>query len=271
MNHHFFKKQTIFLFLIVICAFFLIISNAASTTFREIPVNQEETMSESELSTTNPETSTQISIKEEDLYSDLRIAYADGFYFQPIPPDVEKRITGCSYPVNCPISISDLKYVRVQYYDFNNQIQEGELIVHASIAMDILEIFKELFDAGYQIEKMRLIDDYNGNDEASMADNNTSAFNYRLIDGTTTLSDHSLGLAIDINPLYNPYVRTGFGDRNILPVTAVPYADRNADFPHKIEKDDICYNAFISRGFLWGGNWNDTKDYQHFYKPINIQ
>lgn len=207
--------------------------------------------------------------ESEDLYSDLQIEYAEGFYFQPISPAIEEQITGISYPANSSIPISDLKYVRVQYYDFQNQIQSGELIVHHSIAMDILEIFKELFDAGYQIEKIRLIDEYAGNDEASMADNNSSAFNYRYIDGTTTLSDHSFGLAIDINPLYNPYVRTDFGDRNILPVTGAPYADRNADFPHKIQKGDVCYNAFTSRGFLWGGEWEDYKDYQHFYMPLS--
>ena len=249
----------IFLILIILTIFTVY---ASSDTSNEISAFKEETMP-----TTENETTTGASAKDEDLYSDLQIEYAKGFYFQPITPDIEERITGISYPADCPVSLSDLKYVRVQYYDFNNQVQSGELIVHASIAMDILEIFKELFDAKYQIEKIRLIDEYQGNDEASMADNNSSAFNYRFVDGTTTLSDHGLGLAIDINPLYNPYIRTGFGDRDILPTNAIPYADRTAEFPHKIEKDDLCYQAFIKRGFLWGGDWDGTKDYQHFYKP----
>ena len=125
---------------------------------------------------------------------------------------------------------------------------------------------QELYDAKYQIEKIKLIDDYDANDDKSMADNNSSAFCYRVVDGTDVLSDHSYGMAVDINPLYNPYVRTEYGDRNILPVNATEYADRTKDFAHKIEKGDICYNAFIKRGFKWGGEWEGTVDYQHFYK-----
>lgn len=195
-----------------------------------------------------------------------RTIYAEGFTYEPVPIEILNRITGKSYPKGCPLNISELNYVRVKYYDFHNQVQDGELIVNASIAQDTVEIFKELFDAGYQIEKIRLIDEYNADDDASMADNNTSAFNYRYVDGTTTLSDHSYGMAIDINPLYNPYVRSGFGDRDILPVNGAPYSDRNADFPHKITRNDICYNAFIEHGFKWGGEWDDPIDYQHFYK-----
>ena len=202
----------------------------------------------------------------DDLSSDLRITYADGFYFEPLSAEIEARITGKSYPKDCDYSLNNLRYVKVKYYDFDNNIKEGELIVNASIALDIVEIFKELFDSKYQIEKIKLIDEYNAIDDDSMADNNTSAFCYRVIDGTNILSDHSLGLAIDINPLYNPYVRTEYGDRNILPVNATEYADRTKDFEHKIEIGDVCYNAFIKRGFKWGGEWEGTVDYQHFYK-----
>jgi hypothetical protein len=152
--------------------------------------------------------------------------------------------------------------------DFNNEVCEGKLIVNVQVADDIMEIFKELFDAKYQIEKIKLIDEYDANDDASMEDNNTSAFNFRLIDGQDTISDHSYGIAIDINPLYNPYVRSGFGDRDVLPVNGTVYADRTKDFEHKIVKGDVCYNAFINRGWKWGGEWNSPIDYQHFYKEI---
>lgn len=189
------------------------------------------------------------------------------FYYEPVSPEIEKRITGKSYPEGCDYSLDNLRYVKVMYYNFNNEVESGELIVNKSIAKDIVDIFKELFDSKYQIEKIKLIDEYNASDDASMEDNNTSAFNYRFIDGTEIVSDHSYGLAIDINPLYNPYVRSDFDDRNILPVNASEYADRTKEFKHKIEKGDVCYNAFISRGFLWGGDWNgETVDYQHFYK-----
>ena len=233
---------------------FIIISSILLTSCKQEDSNKETTMQTTTITTT------------EDLSEGLRITYAEGFYFEPISDEVKTRITGKSYPTDCDYSLDNLRYVKVKYYDFDNNIKEGELIVNAAIALDTVEIFKELFDAKYQIEKIKLIDEYNAIDDDSMADNNTSAFCYRVIDGTDILSDHSLGMAIDINPLYNPYVRTGYGDRNILPVNAKEYADRTKNFKHKIEKGDVCYNAFISRGFKWGGEWEGTVDYQHFYK-----
>lgn len=203
---------------------------------------------------------------DNDPFSELRVTYSDGFTYEPISPAIEKRITGKSYPKDCPFSLANLRYLQVKYYDFDGNIQEGELIVNESIAEDTVAVFKELFDIKYRIEKIRLIDEYNADDDASMADNNTSAFNYRYIDGTTTISNHSYGLAIDINPLYNPYVRTGFGERDVIPVNGTKYADRTKNFKHKIVKGDKCYNIFISHGFLWGGDWDSPIDYQHFYK-----
>lgn len=233
---------------------FIIISSILLTSCKQEDNNKETTMPITTIST------------EKDLSEGLRITYADGFYFEPISDEIKARITGKSYPKNCDYSLDNLRYVKVRYYNFENNIRDGELIVNAAIALDIVEIFKELFDAQYQIEKIKLIDEYDANDDKSMEDNNSSAFCYRVIDGTDILSDHSLGMAIDINPLYNPYVRTEYGDRNILPVNAKEYADRTKNFKHKIEKGDVCYNAFISRGFKWGGEWEGTIDYQHFYK-----
>lgn len=194
------------------------------------------------------------------------VTYADGFTYEPITEEIKSRIAGISYPENCPVSLDDLRYVKVRYIDFDGNTKNGELIVAASVAQDIVEIFKELYDASYPIAKIKLIDDYNGDDEASMEDNNSSAFNYRNIDGQDTISLHSYGTAIDINPYYNPYVRTGFGDRDVLPVNATAYVDRTVDFPGKITNGDICYNTFISHGWKWGGDWTGTIDYQHFYK-----
>lgn len=190
----------------------------------------------------------------------------NSFYYEPLSEELIQKITGCSYIPNDNISTDELAHVIVLYKDFNNTTQTGELIVNKNVAEDVVDIFRDLYEESYQIEKIRLIDEYNGSDDASMEDNNSSCFNYRNIDGTDTLSDHSLGIAIDINPLYNPYVRTNMGERNVLPPNGIQYADRNIDFPHKIQKGDICYNAFISRGWKWGGEWSDPIDYQHFYK-----
>ena len=134
------------------------------------------------------------------------------------------------------------------------------------MAEDVLDIFKELYDADYPIERMVLIDEYDAEDNASMAANNSSAFNFRFIDGTAKRSSHSDGLAIDINPLYNPYVRMRDGKEVVLPENGTEYANRTKENPYYIKKDDICYQAFSKRGFTWGGEWKSSKDYQHFQK-----
>ena len=195
-----------------------------------------------------------------------RITLTDGFFYEPIPAAIQEKITGISYPKDALVSLDELRYLNVRYYDFNDQIQTGELICNASIAQDLLEIFSDLYKAGYQIEKIKLIDDYQGDDHLSMLDDNTSCFNYRTVDDTTKLSKHAYGLAIDINPYYNPYVTYENGSSVVSPEGSEPYADRTADFSYKIDANDLCYKLFKAHGFTWGGDWNSCKDYQHFQK-----
>ncbi len=97
-----------------------------------------------------------------------------------------------------------------------------------------------------------------------MKDNNTSCFNYRKIAGTNKLSNHSFGLAVDINPLYNPYVKTTRNKTVVSPDNAAVYADRTKNFDHKIDQNDLAYRVFTKHGFIWGGDWINVKDYQHF-------
>ncbi|MBP3825190.1 MAG: M15 family metallopeptidase [Butyrivibrio sp.] len=191
----------------------------------------------------------------------------DGFYFEPISNEVFKRISGISYPVDCQVPLDDLRYVVLQYVDFNNDSQTGEMIVNKAIAQDVVEIFYELFENGYQIESIKLVDEFGGDDTASMLANNTSSFNYRVVEGTTRLSNHALGRAIDLNPFYNPYITYNKdGSTNISPVGSEAYADRTISFPYKIDENDLAYKLFKAHGFTWGGNWNSCKDYQHFEK-----
>ncbi len=212
-----------------------------------------------------------------------RVSYKEGFYYEPLSNDLISYITGISYPAlpsEAPegtlnvgeqndISYADLRYVHIIHYDFDGKLAEGELICHNSIAEDLVEIFYDLYASEYQIEKVTLIENYNGDDTASMADNNTSCFNYRVVDGTKSLSRHALGLAIDINPLYNPYIRYNKkGGQTVSPVEGEAYADRTVSFPYKIDPDDLCYRLFTEHGFTWGGNWNSSKDYQHFQKAL---
>lgn len=186
------------------------------------------------------------------------------FYIKPIPNDIFEKMQGKSYKENCTVPREELRYLHILHVGFDNNTHEGELIVNKRIAEDVLDIFKELYKAGYKIEKVRLIDEYNAQDELSMRDNNSSAFNFRYISYSTTLSKHAKGLAVDINTLYNPYIKQVDGRLNIEPANAVQYVDRNRQFPHKIDHDDLCYKLFTKYGFEWGGDWEDSKDYQHF-------
>lgn len=200
-----------------------------------------------------------------------RVTYKDSFYYEPLSQDIISYITGVSYPAEGTdvIRYEDLRYVHILHYDFDGNVTDGELICNQAIAQDFVEIFYELYVAEYQIEKVTLIENYNGDDTASMLDNNTSCFNFRPVDGTDKLSKHAYGLAIDINPFYNPYVTfTSGGGQNVSPEGSEIYADRSQEFPYKIDTDDLCYKLFIEHGFIWGGNWNSCKDYQHFQKAI---
>lgn len=183
------------------------------------------------------------------------------FASQPIPDSVRARMQGKSMPDNATIGFDDLRYLTVYHYDFEGQIKKGELVCNQAIAHDLLLVFRALFSRGYPINSIRLVDDFDADDEASMEANNTSCFNYRNVPGTYVLSQHAFGLAIDINPLQNPYIRNS----RVHPATATEYIDRTKDFPHKIDKNDFCREVFLSFGFQWGGDWRN-KDYQHFVK-----
>lgn len=183
-----------------------------------------------------------------------------------IDEKIFKRIYKKSYKANCTIPLADLRYLKVLHYDLAKHIRLGELICHKDISQDLLAIFQALFRAHYPIERMVLIDDYDALDEPSMQANNTSCFNFRKVAGTKILSKHSTGHAIDINPLYNPYVKTRNGKTVIRPQSAKKYANRNKEWPYMIKKGDLCYTLFKKHGFEWGGDWRSVKDFQHFEK-----
>lgn len=190
------------------------------------------------------------------------------FYKEELTDEVFARMDGVSYPQNAQIGREELCYLRVLHTGFDEKTYIGELVVNQKIADDVLEIMKELYENHYPIEKMHLIDEYGADDEASMSDNNTSAFNYRTIAGTNRLSKHGQGLAVDINPRYNPCVRTKNGITTVEPQNGSTYVDRNADFSYKITEGDLCLQLFSEHGFTWGGSWNSVKDYQHFEKAV---
>ena len=185
------------------------------------------------------------------------------FTASPIPDSIFARMQGKSYKEGCPVSRKDLRYLRLSHRDAEGKTRVGEMVCNKAIAKDIIDIFRELWKAGYRIERMELIDRYDGDDKRSMEANNTSCFNYRTIAGSTTISKHGRGMAIDINPLYNPYVK----GNKVEPKEGRKWAFRRAqrkDIPYKIDRSDLCYKLVQKHGFRWGGNWRYSKDYQQF-------
>ncbi len=190
-----------------------------------------------------------------------------GFYMTEITDEIFARIYGKSFKEECTLPREDLRYLHVLHKDIYGKEHEGEMIVNVHIAEDVLDILKELYENDYPIEKIRLVDEYDADDELSMEDNNSSCFNFRYVPRTKKISKHGMGLAVDINTFYNPYITMVDGKQNVDPKGAEPFADRELLFDYKIEKGDLCYNLFIAHGFEWGGEWKNSKDYQHFEIP----
>ncbi len=187
------------------------------------------------------------------------------FAAEPIPDAIWQRMQGKTYKENPYIGRDDLRHVRALHWDYDKQIHVGEMICHKQIADRVVRILRQLFDATYPIQRMLLPDVYDADDERQMRANNTSCFCYRTVAGSKHLSKHARGLAIDINTLYNPYYKVRKNRTPIIrPATAKPYCRRDKDFPYKIDHDDLCYRLFTEAGFLWGGDWQSPKDYQHF-------
>ncbi len=191
----------------------------------------------------------------------------DTFFWQSEIDDATfARMYGKSYKEDCPLPREQLRYLQVLHYDLQGNIHVGELVSSSRISDVLLSIFRQLYDARYPIAKMLLVDEYGGDDEASSADNNTSCFNFRRVANSHSLSYHAQGLAININPLYNPYLISGTagGDVVCTPIPGEPYLDRTLDHPYMIRPDDLCVKLFKDAGFTWGGDWKYTPDYMHF-------
>ena len=181
-----------------------------------------------------------------------------------IPLDVQKNMQKNTWQPGCPVPLKDLKYLSLTFYGFDHKSHIGKLIVNKELADEVIEIFKELYEKKFPIEKMQLMDDFKGNDDEAMSENNTSAFNCRPVTGKPgVFSLHSYGRAIDINTKLNPYIKGNV----ILPKNGRPYADRTKRIPGKIILGDPIYKLFTEKGWVWGGSWVSLKDYQHFEKP----
>jgi len=196
--------------------------------------------------------------------------YREGFFHVPINAALAERITGLSYPedpADCPVTMEELRYLRIRYVDFAGAEREGELIVYHTLAEEVLGMFAQLYDAKYPLTSVRLVDDFGepGDDTRSMEADNTSSFCCRRVTGSKHYSLHSYGMAIDINPMRNPYIRK---DGSVSPENGTPYADRTKEFAGKIDENDLAYRLFTEHGWSWGGYFRSEKDYQHFSKDL---
>jgi hypothetical protein len=168
--------------------------------------------------------------------------------------------------MGCP-EFGSLVALSLSHWDFEGRVVRGELEVAREIATELVDIFEALFRLRFAIARMRAMHHYDGDDDRSMADNNTSAFNCRNKVGKRELSVHSCGRAIDINPVQNPY-QTARG--LVLPPNGTAFARRDGravDGPGVISADGPVVRAFEAHGFSWGGRWSDPVDFQHFEKP----
>jgi D-alanyl-D-alanine carboxypeptidase len=167
-----------------------------------------------------------------------------------------------SYRAGCPVGPAALRTVRVLHWGFDGRSRTGTLVVNRRVADAVVTVFRRLYAARFPIRRMVPVSAYRGSDSASTAADNTSSFNCRRAVGSTTgsWSMHAYGLAIDVNPVENPYVLRG----RALPPAGVRYLDRGRVRPGMAVEGGPLVRAFDAAGWGWGGRWTGSLDYQHF-------
>ncbi|MDZ7818572.1 MAG: M15 family metallopeptidase [Aliarcobacter sp.] len=185
-----------------------------------------------------------------------------------IDENYAQKMKGVSFHKNCPVSLSDLRIVNIKHLGFDNNIYFGDMIVHKDVADEVSLIFQELFEISYPIKQISPIEKYNGDDFESIEANNTSAFNCRLAEGSNKYSKHSYGKALDINPIENPYV---YKDGTTSHKDSIKYLireqnDKSNENKAVLTSSSKAVQIFKKYGWKWGGDWKNTKDYQHFQK-----
>lgn len=196
----------------------------------------------------------------------------NSFYAMPVSEQLVEAMDGDFYSSKQSfIRPEDLALVRVLYTDFDGNTKVGELIVNQLIEDDVEEIFYELYKNGYPIQRLILPYGYYADDNAIMKDGISRALAFTWDENNQPMEhEHSLGLAIDLNSLYNPQVIVNEdGTTTILPPEAEPYADRSVLQPHMMDENDLAVRLFKEHGFTWGGEWEGRNDYQHFEKDFN--
>jgi hypothetical protein len=184
----------------------------------------------------------------------------------PLPSAIRREMRGTTWQPGCPVGLDRLRLLRFNYHGFDGQIHRGPMVVHAFVARDVLWVFEQLFEAGFPLKKVALARRWRPNGPTDTTRSITAAFNCRPAlnpDGTPSdrYSEHAYGLAIDVNPLQNPYVAP---DGSVLRPAAEAYLDRSQDLPGMIHAGDVVVRSFAAIGWEWGGHWSGSKDYMHF-------
>ena len=177
---------------------------------------------------------------------------------------VTRETVRATWNEECPLHFDELSLLTLTYWNFEEEVTTGRLVTNTAVVDDVVAAFAGLFEIGFPIERLALVDEYDGDDKAAMRANVTSSFNCRYVDGTERWSNHAFGLAIDINPLINPWAREG----NVLPLEGTQYADRGVVLPGMINIGDAAITVFSKLGWSWGGVWQSA-DYMHFSQPGN--
>jgi photosystem II stability/assembly factor-like uncharacterized protein len=198
------------------------------------------------------------------LYNMMRLLPQVAEFKSSVQPldDVSKAsmLASGSWSAAVPVPLEDLRLLGVSFWGFDGKAHIGSIVVDGVWADDLQTVFQKLYDARFSIRSMNLIDDYAASDERSMAADNTSGYNGRYVSGTTVWSMHAYGLAIDINPIENPWV----DGEDVSPAAGWSFVDRSQNTPGLIHPGDVVVRAFASIGWKWGGDWTGSKDYQHF-------
>jgi hypothetical protein len=227
-----------------------IVSSEASTTHGSSAWATTITTSATTTSTATSTTTTSTSIP------------AFAFSVHTIDANLEAAmIRSGSWKEGDPVSLDQLRLIQLSYWGFDGEVHTGELVVNSTSTEGLGEVFGTLFEARFPFRSVSLVDYYGASDDRSMAADNTSAYNGRYVAGDPGVwSMHAYGLAIDINPVENPWVH----GTAVSPVAGRAFIDRSLEHPGMIHADDLVVRAFESIGWKWGGYWSGSKDYQHF-------
>jgi hypothetical protein len=183
-----------------------------------------------------------------------------------LPPDLRAEMHGTNWRRGCPVPLGDLRLLTFRYWGFDGAVHEGPMVVNSSVATDVLWVFRQLFVARFPIKHVALTHRYRPrHDDPNDKRDVTASFNCRPVITTEgpqdVFSQHSYGLAIDVNPLQNPEVAL---DGYVRGRYSRPYRDRSKDLPGMIHAGDVVVRSFAAIGWSWGGDWSSMKDYMHF-------